>query len=55
MKNKKKKSIKCPICGDKILKSNEYLPFCSKKCGDIDLSRWLDSKYFIAEDKEVEK
>ena len=50
---KKNKKLKCPICGKQILKTKEYVPFCSKKCGDIDLLKWLNGKYFVAEDKGI--
>jgi endogenous inhibitor of DNA gyrase (YacG/DUF329 family) len=36
---------KCPICGkpsDRTLH-----PFCSKRCANIDLSRWLSGGYAI--------
>jgi uncharacterized protein len=36
---------KCPVCGkpqDGTLK-----PFCSKRCADVDLSRWLKGTYAI--------
>jgi uncharacterized protein len=35
----------CPICGkpaDATLK-----PFCSKRCADVDLSRWLNGVYAV--------
>ncbi len=35
----------CPICGkpaDAALK-----PFCSKRCADVDLSRWLNGVYAV--------
>ncbi|MBQ9090471.1 MAG: DNA gyrase inhibitor YacG [Alphaproteobacteria bacterium] len=35
----------CPICGKPV--SEEYKPFCSKKCADIDLGRWLKGNYVI--------
>ena len=25
----------------------EYRPFCSKACADIDLSRWLGGRYVV--------
>ena len=25
----------------------EYRPFCSRKCADIDLSRWLEGRYVV--------
>jgi len=35
----------CPIC----LKETDpkYHPFCSKRCADIDLGRWLKGSYVI--------
>jgi uncharacterized protein len=36
---------KCPICGkpaDVALR-----PFCSKRCADVDLSRWFTGRYAI--------
>lgn len=35
----------CPICR----KTSEpaYRPFCSKRCADIDLGRWLRGSYVI--------
>ncbi len=37
--------MRCPICGeatDVALK-----PFCSKRCADIDLNRWLTGVYAV--------
>ena len=36
----------CPECGDTT--SDRYRPFCSKRCADVDLSRWLRGAYAIA-------
>ena len=36
---------KCPICG-RATKTN-YRPFCSRRCADVDLSRWLRGAYAI--------
>ena len=36
---------KCPICGRQSVL--EYQPFCSKKCADIDLGRWLKGAYVV--------
>jgi len=33
------KKSKCPTC--KKQSSEIYMPFCSKKCSDIDLAKWL--------------
>jgi endogenous inhibitor of DNA gyrase (YacG/DUF329 family) len=35
----------CPICSKAA--SGEHRPFCSKRCADIDLSRWLKGGYAI--------
>ncbi len=36
---------KCPICGRPPLAGHE--PFCSKRCADEDLRRWLTGEYRI--------
>ncbi len=36
----------CPIC-EKQSSSRDFKPFCSKRCADIDLSRWLKGSYAI--------
>jgi uncharacterized protein len=36
---------KCPICGKPTAEATR--PFCSKRCADIDLSRWLKGVYAI--------
>ncbi|MGN6488658.1 MAG: DNA gyrase inhibitor YacG [Devosia sp.] len=35
----------CPICGKPS--SQQYHPFCSARCADIDLNRWLSGSYVI--------
>jgi uncharacterized protein len=35
----------CPICGKP--RSEPYDPFCSKRCADVDLHRWLKGSYVI--------
>lgn len=44
--------MNCPIC--KKLSTPEYQPFCSKRCADIDLGNWLDGKYVLSGDKDLE-
>ena len=36
----------CPICKRDADKS--YKPFCSKRCANIDLAKWLGGDYAIA-------
>ena len=35
----------CPICGKPA--SERFRPFCSKRCADVDLHRWLSGRYAI--------
>jgi endogenous inhibitor of DNA gyrase (YacG/DUF329 family) len=45
---------KCPICGKPT--SARFRPFCSKRCADVDLHRWLSGNYAIpAVEQEEEK
>jgi endogenous inhibitor of DNA gyrase (YacG/DUF329 family) len=39
---------KCPICGR--TGQERYRPFCSRRCADVDLSRWLSGAYSIPEE-----
>jgi endogenous inhibitor of DNA gyrase (YacG/DUF329 family) len=36
---------KCPICGKPA--SGAHTPFCSARCSDIDLGRWLKGNYRV--------
>lgn len=36
---------KCPMCGEPV--NVAYRPFCSKRCADLDLGRWLREDYRI--------
>jgi uncharacterized protein len=35
----------CPVCGKPSARS--AYPFCSKRCADVDLNRWLSGTYVI--------
>ncbi|HEX5210782.1 MAG TPA: DNA gyrase inhibitor YacG [Pseudolabrys sp.] len=35
----------CPICGKAAQQA--FKPFCSKRCADIDLNRWLSGVYAV--------
>ncbi len=35
----------CPICGKPSVEA--FKPFCSKRCADVDLNRWLSGTYVI--------
>lgn len=36
---------KCPICSAQAAAA--FKPFCSKRCADVDLHRWLSGGYAI--------
>jgi endogenous inhibitor of DNA gyrase (YacG/DUF329 family) len=35
----------CPICGKPV--DEAFKPFCSKRCADVDLNRWLKGVYAV--------
>ncbi len=35
----------CPICNKAT--GPDYRPFCSKRCADVDLARWLGGDYAV--------
>lgn len=42
----------CPICGKPTVRAQH--PFCSARCRDIDLGRWLKDTYHIETDEAPE-
>ena len=43
---------KCPVCGKSA--EPKYRPFCSKRCADIDLGRWLKEGYRVPTDETLD-
>jgi hypothetical protein len=39
----------CPVCDEPVAPrdENDAFPFCSKRCREVDLGRWLDEQYSI--------
>ena len=37
--------MSCPICAKET--DAKYRPFCSRRCADVDLGRWLTGSYAI--------
>jgi uncharacterized protein len=35
----------CPICSG--LANQQFRPFCSKRCADVDLNRWFSGAYAV--------
>ena len=45
--------LACPVCQKPVVQ--KYHPFCSKRCSDIDLHRWLSDHYRITtEELDIE-
>ncbi len=46
---------KCPICGKPTAAA--FRPFCSRRCADVDLNRWLSGVYAVpvTEDEEEDE
>jgi endogenous inhibitor of DNA gyrase (YacG/DUF329 family) len=40
-----RKSAVCPVCGKPT--DPAHRPFCSKRCAEIDLGRWLKGAYAV--------
>ena len=45
--------MKCPIC--KKPTAPEFRPFCSRRCADVDLGRWLNGSYAIPADSPEDR
>ena len=42
----------CPICKKKTVA--QYRPFCSRRCADVDLGRWMTGGYAVPADSPEE-
>lgn len=42
--------MSCPICRKET--DPKYRPFCSKRCADVDLARWLSGAYVIPAEED---
>ena len=42
----------CPICGKAAVAAMQ--PFCSARCTDVDLHRWLGGAYAITTDQDMD-
>ena len=45
MSERTPKGGRCSICGAPIAPA--FRPFCSKRCADIDLARWMSETYVV--------
>jgi hypothetical protein len=38
--------VKCPRCGSETsFEGNPYRPFCSERCKEVDLGKWVTGAY----------
>lgn len=43
--------MSCPICGRETIA--KFRPFCSRRCADVDLGRWMTGGYALpSEDRD---
>lgn len=42
---------KCALCSEAA--TPKYRPFCSKRCADIDLGKWMTGSYALPSEDEV--
>ncbi len=41
----------CPLCGK--TEAHDFRPFCSRRCADIDLGRWLRGAYVVPDQSDT--
>ena len=44
--------MSCPICTKPV--DPAYRPFCSRRCADVDLGRWLTGAYAVPTEETEE-
>ena len=45
MSEQNREALRCPVCGKP--RAAQFKSFCSKRCAEVDLSRWLKGGYAI--------
>ena len=43
----------CPVCGKPPVET--FQPFCSRRCADVDLNRWLSGVYAVPVKEEEDE
>jgi endogenous inhibitor of DNA gyrase (YacG/DUF329 family) len=47
--------LRCPVCDQPVdLQTSPALPFCSMRCKQIDLGRWLGERYSMPIERPYE-
>lgn len=49
-KKKRPQGPRCPICKEPAQET--YRPFCSGRCADVDLGRWMSGDYALPAEEE---
>ena len=44
---KRLRSLRCPICKTRTLRTAPEFPFCSERCATLDLGAWADEKFKV--------
>ncbi|MCC7428084.1 MAG: DNA gyrase inhibitor YacG [Alphaproteobacteria bacterium] len=44
----------CPVCGKPLAAAAPTRPFCSRRCADLDLHRWLSGGYRVETEEAPE-
>ena len=45
----------CPQCGGPVVEAPEaVLPFCSRRCQQVDLNRWLGEEYGVPHERGLD-
>ncbi len=42
----------CPVCHRPSV--DRFRPFCSRRCADVDLGRWLTAQYRVPAEQDAE-
>ena len=45
MSDRSEATARCAVCGKPA--EPQYRPFCSRRCADVDLQRWLTGRYAV--------
>jgi endogenous inhibitor of DNA gyrase (YacG/DUF329 family) len=41
-------TLRCPICEKAVPSEGAFKPFCSSRCKDVDLGKWLGEEYRVS-------
>ncbi|MEO1293259.1 MAG: DNA gyrase inhibitor YacG [Pseudomonadota bacterium] len=50
MSNPSRPNPACPLCGEPRV--HDFRPFCSQRCADLDLGKWMTGAYAVPAEEE---